>query len=302
MRYFHDTELHGHALIFDGPLDVVNKAKEHNSTPDSFKPNVSFNWPGRRGRNWDDCVRFIHEPWPEATAIIKQIVDGIKSEDLPQPKSLKRRPRWSENDGDLDLDRVLGGEAEHLREVKRAKSTGPHHVALVSNLDAGKGHSCNASGVWFRSGCCIALADILENLGYTVEIWTWTRGYNVYPRPDHHQFLACRPKVSGDSVDVDALCDTMSAWFTMSATFGAFAAGPVKPSCPKGTAGSLVEAKYNTLDPKESGIGPWYKYLQIDQDTVALSVPMITGWGVQDGIKNAAEVAKELLATICEGQ
>lgn len=290
----------GWAGLFDGPLDLAEKAREaaKRFPSTALVKYVSINWPGRRGNNWDDVNRFLHSPWPEATQLIKRVVDGVMSEDLPQPKNIKRKPRWNEDDGDVDVDRLLTGEPEYMKQTKRGRSTGPFHVALVSNLDAGKGHQCNSSGVWFRSAACIALADILENLGYTVEIWTWTAGFDVYPDPYHNQFLACRPKAAGDPVDIDSLCDTMSSWFTTTATFGAFNTAPVQPE----SRGGLIEASFKSLDPKESGIKGWYKYLDIGADVIPIAVPMIKGWGLADGLDKASEVVKNILEHICKDQ
>jgi len=297
MRAFEDHGMKGWAMMFDGPLELVELARAASeNNPAALIKRININWPGRRGHDWSKVSEFLRSPWPEATKLIRYVTDGIMRDNLPQPASVKRRPRWNEDEGDVDVDRLLGGEPEYMRQMKRGKSTGPTHVALIGNLDAGEYHNCNSSGVWFRSAACIALADILENLGYTVEIWVWNRGESVYPEPLPHQFIACRPKAAGEPVDIDALCDTMSSWFTTNAIFAAMNTCPVKP---KGI-GYLVEADHYELDPEKSGIGGWYRYLQIGQDVIPISVPVVTGWNVQNGLDNAREVCRQILTKITE--
>lgn len=298
MRHFIDQELRGHGLIFDGPLDLVTNAKAAYHRKPLVK-NLSVNWPGRRGDGWADMERFLHSPWPEGVKMVEYVVERIKKTDLPMPKDVRRKPRWSEDDGDVDVDRVLRGEADYMRDVRRQRVSGSFQVSLISNLDCGRGHRCNPSGVFFRSACCIALADVLESIGYSVEIWTWTRGTHVFPKPNHHQFVACRPKRMGDPVDYDALCDTMSSWFTSKATFGAFAANPVAAPL---DLGYLCEADSGTLLLSECGMGGWEKHLDLEQGTLPVCIPLITGWSREDGLESATEKARLVLDHIVRSQ
>jgi hypothetical protein len=293
----------GHALLFDGPLDLVKNARRANeNVPNPFKKNTAISWPGRKGYSWADMERFLHEPWPEAVARVKLAVDRIKSVEMPHPKDVRRKRKWSEVDGEVEIDRVMTGEPEYMQNFRREKVIGPFQVALVSNLDLTSGSRCNPSGVFFRSTACIAVADVLENLGYSVEIWTWTRGEECYPKPYPNQFIACRPKKFGDPVDYDALCDTMSSWFTTIASFGAIAAGPVTP---KGL-GYACEPDETTYDFEKVGIGGWKKYLDIEQGVLPICIPMIVGSFDLDspysGIVKAVEVAKRVLEIVSEAQ
>lgn len=304
MKHFLDRQLKGHALIFDGPLDLVKHARDANQGPSPFKKVKDVNWPGRKGNTWDDLERFLHSPWPEAVNMVRRVAEGIRQSDLPEPKDVRRKPRWSEDDGDVDVDRVMYGEPEYMRTTKRQRVQGSMTVSIISNLDSTKSVRCNPSGVFFRSACSIALADILNDLGYTVEIWTWTRGSGVYPKPYDKQFIACRPLAAGQPVDVDAMCDTMSHWFTTQATFGAFAACP--DTKPEGF-GYAVEPDTTTTEFEKCGMGEWKKYLDLDQGTFPVCVPMIYGsmWGADrlaDGISNAVTQARRVLDAIVAAQ
>jgi hypothetical protein len=295
--HYLDTELKGHALVFDGPLDLVEQARKANAAKPFYHPK-EIRWPGRRGHGYDDMVKFLHSAWPEAVTMIKTITERIRQSDLPQPKSLRRKPRWSEDQGETDVDRVMQGEPEFMRNVKRMRSHGVFSVALVSNLDMSKHGRCNPTGVFFRSSCCMAVADVLEDLGYSTEVWLWCRGTDVYPKPYHKQFVALCPKKAGAPVDYDALCDAMSSWFTTEAIFGSFAACPTAPI----SMGCAIEPSYNTTVLEECGIGKWAKYLDIEQGVLPITVPMITGYSVADGYNTAVEQARKVLDHVVQAQ
>jgi hypothetical protein len=222
---------------------------------------------------------------------VEYVQDKVMKESMPTPKSIKRKPRWSDNDGEVDVDRAMHGEPEFYRRVTREKVTGPTHIALVTNLDSPG--LVNSSGLFYRSTAAIAATDILENLGYSVEIWVWCRGEKVFPRPNDHQFVGVKVKESGDPIDKNALCDTLSAWFTSEAVFGSFAACPTKPVA----LGIPIEASMSATTVKDSGIGPWIKYLDVDQGVTAVPVPM--AWG---GLEAAVECAKKILENVITAQ
>lgn len=290
MRHFLDTELKGHAIVFDGPLDLLREARRANSGPDPYHGKVNVNWPGRVATSWDGLHKFLSTPWPEATFMIREIVDAVKSTEMPKPVSIKRRMRWDDADGEVDVDRVMQGETEFYRRGKRQQVFGSSHVALLCNLDTDQHHSTNRTGVFFRSACAIAVADLLEDAGYSVEMWAWCRGDTVYAKPNHNQFICCRFKEAGDPIDYDACCDTLSHWFTTVAIYGAMAAveRPVTPIHQQGM---------------HETIGPWLKYMDVAEGVRRVTVPTVTSsWmdadAVKSGITNAIKAAQKVLTEV----
>lgn len=315
MIYHFDKDLKGHGLIFDGPLELLSltrKANEGKTTNFAkFANNIRVNWPGRVGRSWQDLENFVKTPWPEAVRFIKTVIHGILQAELPKPKSLKRKGRWNDLEGDLSIDRALTGEPEMYRRFQREQAHGPVTVTLMANLDAG---DCNKTGVWFRSAVCIALADILENIGYSVEIWSWCLGCHVYPEPNHNQFTAFSPKKAGYPVDMDALCDSMSHWFTYDAIYGSFACCPSYPTA----VGSAIHPEFDvyTVEGCTKGYGnstttlkDWMKYIDTEVGSIVINLPMVTGniqvvdnTVVGSGVTRCQEVAKKVLEIIIEKQ
>lgn len=312
MIYTLDKELKGHALQFNGPLDLV-KAAAHANSPEviekfdlqkrygyqvnhgpqkgqwrgskCFWPDPSTHYAGRKGKTWDDILGFMTKPWPQARKLVDDVLEACANEKMPTPRSRKRKPRWSDVDGEVDTDRALRGEPEYLRRVQRECRVGPTHIALICNLDCPG--NCNSTGVFWRSAAAVAATDILENLGYSVEICMWCRGYAVYERPYHNQFVTCRIKDAGDPVNKDSLCDALSSWFTSEGIFAAFAAaGPTHGVWPVSVGGA---------DTKEPG--PWEKYMDVTHGVQKVYVPSCYG-----SVKDAMECAKKILRIVIAEQ
>jgi hypothetical protein len=297
MRYFYDKELQGHAMVFDGPIDLVEsatKATDAADCPNRFKEGVGgTSHPGRpaKGKPLREMLQFLKTPWKEAMDRVDYVQAEVKKVSMPTPVDMRRRPRWSETDGEVDVDRALNGDPDLYREIKRQRRVGPTHIALVTNLDAP--YSCNESGLFYRSTACIAATDILEDLGYSVEIVLWCLGRYVYPRPDHNQFTCCRIKEAGQPLDKSALCDSLSAWFCDQPVFGTFPCSPVKPLSYGGAVTANPAAK--TLD--QAGMGGWIKYLDVSHGVLAVPVPMCYG-----SLDNAVRCAKGVMENILEIQ
>ena len=294
MRHFQDDALHGHAMIFDGPLDMLENTRRANAER-AFKTRVRINWPGRFGDSWEDAERFLTRSWPEAMRMVGPMIASISSSPLPEPTDLRRKARWSDTDGEVDVDRALHGDSEFYRDVRRKRVTGyrpPTNVALLCHLDV-EHANINASGVYYRSATAIAVADVLERLGYGVEMWAWQRGLNVFPAPNGRQFTAMKFKAAGQLLDVDACVDTLSAWFEQQVVVGSYAACPVAPI----GAGSAIAP--------EHGIGPWMKYLDIEENVKRLEVPPVYGNGLdghhngfKSGVRNGTEAAVKILTDL----
>lgn len=306
MRHFFDPALGGHALIFDGPLELIEAARDANRGANPFHKLKGFRWPGRQcdPGNWARAARYLTEPWPEAVAHIDYVVEYIKKQELPTPQSVKRKPRFTADDGEIDIDRWMGGDHEFFRQVKRTRLKNSMHVALVSNVEETDSWvMINSSGLYFRSMATIALCDVLEELGYTVEVWVWNRGLGVYPAPYDEQFLACKIKHAGDILDKDAMADAMAHWFGINAMWGAIAANPEQKPISVGhgiEADTNVNAFYNedgTVNWYQYGIDYWVKYMDLEEDIQVYPIPFIVG-----NRESAANGAKQVLAKIVERQ
>src|SRR5262245_48821286 len=126
MRYYLDTELQGHCLIFDGPLDLVRSGlagmKKHTDLNANFTKSPNINFPGRRGSGWDIFEKFLGSPWPEAIKRVQFVQAAVKKETMPTPKSFRRKPRFNEVDGEIDVDKAMHGDPDYYRRVQRERT------------------------------------------------------------------------------------------------------------------------------------------------------------------------------------
>lgn len=276
MIYTLDKELKGHAMVFSGPLDLMNETVDAYKgipeyRPGTVTPNAYDK--GRKGNGWDALRGFIKTPWPEATSVIDGLIQIIKAT-LPPPESINRHKVWSDTDGELSIDRVMRGESDAWQQTTRKRKVGPTQIALLCNLDYAP--SIGDIGVFWRSAAAIAATDLLEAAGYTVELWMWCLGRSVYPRPYDKQFTTCCLKAAGAPVDIDLLCDTMSRWFTSKAIFGSFQTCPVKPTS--------IGSMYFVL-------GEWRKYMDVTPNVREVHAPIV--WGETATIAAAHKIVKE---------
>lgn len=274
MFYCKDSQLGGHVMKFSGPAELLDEAAKANCPMISLN-DQAFN--GRGFSNWQELKAAFHAPWKEGLQTVEQMLEEVKTS-LPAPKSRRRRARWSETDGDVEVDRVLHGDPDFYRLVRREVSHGPSAVALLCNLD---GQSSNThESIFWRSAAAIASVDLLEEAGYACEVWLWCLGRDVYYEPYDKQFTCCQLKASGAAVDINNLVNSLSAWYLRTAVYGSFAAAPTKLK-------SIGEALYD--------LGPWRKYLDVSEGVLELAMPAV--FSRQQAIDCARAILQQVIET-----
>jgi len=276
VRYSLDP-VKGHALIFDGPKDLIDTAARVQAADPKVRITPYFRFTGREGNSWKDAQGFISKPWPEAVSMVERIVEQTKDTPLPSPKSARRKPRWSDNDGEVDVDRAMQSEPDLYRKVSREHTSGPLTVSLICNVDVQS--TPNKTGVYWRSAAAVAAADLLEQAGYSTEVWFWVGSRYAYPDPHPHQCVFCRIKEAGQPLDIDALCDTLSHWF-LKAAFASFDACPTRPT------------NIGGIDDK---LGGWMKHMDV-QGTYPVEVPIVFSPAA------AVEATRTVLQTVVDAQ
>lgn len=250
---FKDDEEKGIALIFDTPKQLLETASK--VIPCIMPP--KFDYPGRKASNWNDVMEFIKTPWPEAERMIQSVLNQIDRKDLPIPKSVKRKRTWNEDSGEVSVDRALGGDSMLFQEARRQSTNSPTTVTILANLETA---TRTKLGVYWRSATAIAVIDILEELGYSCELWVWCAGQNVYRGDYPNQFTAALLKEAGDPLNISSMCDTLSEWFTIYGIFNTFAAAK--------------SASTRSLGGGRLRIGKWIKHLQTS-GAMKVQIPIV---------------------------
>lgn len=282
MQYIHDKKIKGHIMRGTSFVNMMDETIAGNRKAKGYKvvheSEINIKYPGREAKgSWDAARALLSQPWKEAVAHVDQYIEAVAKFPLPEPHSIKRKMKWNDDEGEIDVPRAMDGEGEMYRKGFRRKIKAPSQIVLLANLDCP--WNCNKSGVFFRSVACIVLADILESKGYGVEIWAWCAGGNVFPRGQDKQFNALQVKRSDQPLDKDTLANVLSAWFTRYVIWGSWNANPVQPISIGYAKYGIAEGEEGCYDPskQEGDLEKMFKYIEPEEATAqTYCLPEIT--------------------------
>ena len=218
MRYVKLSDMH--MRIFDSVEDVIDQCRQvpNGNLPINLRGISREDFVGRLFRSRDEVYDAARAPWPEGVAIIDRMVRELESEDLPKPKSRRRRPRFREDDGDeLDYDRLRSGQS-FWRQCQRESHRGPQTVTIVIDLNAN--HTVSHENIMWRGAAAIAMTKILEEAGFRVVLWTVHCANRLYADSTGHCHAVCL-KRAGDPLDIATFASAVSGWFYRSLMFHA---------------------------------------------------------------------------------
>lgn len=165
---------------------------------------------------WEDVQERLNKEWAEGIYTFNQYVERLKEANLPELKDKKRKTRFDETAGDdVDLERLRQGEA-FWRTTRREDSMGQTTMTVV--IDTTTPFYMNSDDILWRGAVAIAIAKLLEEKGWSAEIWV-VNGSKLYYAEDTSVYTACCLKRTSDPLDVSTLINTVSGWFYRTATF-----------------------------------------------------------------------------------
>lgn len=141
MRVFSHAGYNGWVMLFDGITEMIDKAVWAVKTPGRWYKGGEKAFTDKitsLGRDAPTGVleadRLIRKPWPEAVRLVQQ-VKALAELDAPEPESIRRKPRWTDGEGDLSVDRALAGESDIYRTTHKKFLAGVPSVTLLTHLD-----------------------------------------------------------------------------------------------------------------------------------------------------------------------
>lgn len=170
--------------------------------------------------NWEKVQERSKKDWAEGMYVFQQFVDRLTSAALPDVKSKRRVVRFGTEGDEIDFERMRQGYTDFWRTTTREESTGPATMTVV--IDTSTPSNKNSDDILWRGAVGIALAKILEEKGWGVEIWV-VNGSTLYMGEDTSVYTACCLKKPGDPLDVSTLINTVSGWFYRTAIFALIA-------------------------------------------------------------------------------
>ena len=261
-KCYTSREAMGHAMIYPSLANLVKSCRRGN---DDGRQMVRFNpenydWAGIGGiGNWDDFERMIKTPWEEGIKYTNDFLHEFRKAYIKPPLDRRRRIRMNEEEGEIDLPRALGGESAMFRNPFRTLVHAPLHVTLLSCVTGSA--AVSAKTLARRSGAAVALIDILEENGYTVEVWAWDDGQRTYEPPFDKQFTAIRLKEAGQELDKNTIINGLSPWVFRYGILNSYADCPTqRVRCRR------AACWYN--------FAVWQKFLNIREDCHVFNLPV----------------------------
>lgn len=208
MRCFKDYERNARVCILDSLSELLDRAADEYKS--AGRDSVGGHWEGRTFANVESFRTALNRPWEEGLAVMESYRQMLDKQ-LPEPQDRRRRNRYNDGGGDLDVNRMLSGDPVMFRAPQRIRMTAPTNVALVCNTGGNGGHS--SESLSWRGAATVATVDLLEAAGYSCEVWLWNYSVNQFRGSCPDWFFACRAKACGEPFDPDTLLNGMASWY-----------------------------------------------------------------------------------------
>lgn len=166
---------------------------------------------GRELNTFDDVKGAITSNWDEGILTMMEFTERLEKETIPEIKSLKARRRYNHEEGEIDTDRMLGGNPDYFYKLEKEEDGKLPEVTIV--IDCTGACSIDSMDLLWRGAAAIALTKILEEKGYRSEIWACSGSRFYHEHPDRGVVVTTQLKKTSDPLDVSTLINTVSGWF-----------------------------------------------------------------------------------------
>lgn len=203
-----------HIVIWDDVAEQIEAIRKllKRVDPDSLRIQIpaEYSWAGRTDfTSWPEVLRLVDKPWEEGNRIVDGMLYQLQGIDLPVPRSIRRRCTWRQDDGDFDLDRFVDGKDSFRGTLKR-DMTGQQFITLAVHI--GANGDTSAQCILWRGAIAVAMAKILEDQGYSVEIMGYDMGSGVFR--SGHSLMSCTwIKRFEHPFDISAVINGLSGWY-----------------------------------------------------------------------------------------
>ncbi len=225
-----------------GAIGAVALANAAGGWSDGFDGNSPATWLGRSDLiSWGDVDEAVKSPWQRGLDAVEGMLEDIAQVELPVPRSIKRCLAWDESSGDFDLDQYMSGKP-FWRGANRRNMSGQQFITLVASV--GGNRKTKPTSLLWRGAAACAMAKILEDQGYSVEILAYDYGVDTLIGRDLVQ--AVWIKRAEDVLDLSALVNAVSAWYFRLVSFASYYLVPGQ--CPTYGFGRAQDAPARLLD------------------------------------------------------
>jgi hypothetical protein len=231
-------------------------------------------------RTIDDLREAIRSPWMHGVETVRRMVTALEKIKLPEPRSVRRTPRYNSDGGDeVDHDRLRSGVDFWRRSsvLRSQDQAGPRLITVLADVTTSS--NVDADKILWRGAAALAMTNVLEKRGYRVELWSYQNcayafhdGYGVY--------TAVRLKPMGKPLNLNALATGVAGWFYRYFMFLAY--HNHQPNVPQGCLGS-----------PRHGLDRWMiDYVTKEQNPIVMK----SVWSLEDAVDQASKWLRKIIA------
>lgn len=199
-------------FVFEGESDLVNYVD-----PKTFRERETGADRGREFSSWEEVMKAAQEAWEDGIEQLGMFTERLREIEIKPIKSHKRVVVWGPGpDGELDLERMQQGETNCYKTYKREKTDGPTSLTVI--IDVSTPWHIDSFDILWRGAAAIALTYLLEEKGYSVELWV-AHGSTFFANKPYPGILAACLKRTSDPLDMSSLVNTVAGWFYRTVIF-----------------------------------------------------------------------------------
>lgn len=208
--------IHGektHSYFFSSFVDWVDTLKADGIKPAHYSDYDVLNnkrWRGRTFKSWKEVYECASTPWLEGMKMYEEAKEALSRVPMEMPTSIKRKRRWNEGEGEVDVDRFIAGEALCFEDCFRHRVEGSPVITIaVDMINSG---CYSPESLFWNSAAAVAMVDLLEAAGYCVEVIGYSRFSGIYHTQVKNFFSSVVLKEAGDPLDCSSLISGLSAF------------------------------------------------------------------------------------------
>lgn len=203
---------------FEGQTDMtdyVDSGKFMECRQESGTENFG-EFTGKDFSTWEELQEFTKSVWEDGLQELEMFVERLRKTEIRPIKSHKRTVVWGPTGDELDIEKLQAGDPNCWKSYAREKTDGPTSLTII--IDTSTPWHVHSADILWRGAAAIALTHILEEKGYSVELWV-VAGSHLFASKPYPCVQACCLKKTSDPLDAATLVNTVAGWFYRTVTF-----------------------------------------------------------------------------------